>query len=196
CRSPGSCMVMGTASTMASLTEALGMALPGNAAIPAPDSRRLQLAEMSGRQAVQLARDGGPRPSEVMTEAAFENAIRVLAAVGGSTNAVIHLVAIAGRLGLNLPLDRFDEISRRTPWIVNLKPSGAYQMEELFDAGGIPAVMKELEPLLRGDARTITGRSVADNLSFARPARRRDVVASLAEPFSTEGGIAILRGNL
>jgi dihydroxy-acid dehydratase len=196
CRSPGSCMVMGTASTMASLTEALGMALPGNAAIPAPDSRRLQLAEMSGRQAVRLARDGGPRPSEVMTAAAFENAIRVLSAIGGSTNAVIHLAAIAGRLGLDLPLDLFDRISRTTPWIVNLKPSGAFQMEELFDAGGVPSVMKELEPLLRQDARTVTGRSVAENLSHARPARRRDVVATLAEPFGREGGIAILRGNL
>jgi len=145
CRSAGSCMVMGTASTMASMAEALGMALPGNAAIPAPDSRRLQLAELSGRNAVPLARSG-PRPSQIMTEAAFDNAIRVLAAIGGSTNAVIHLTAIAGRLGIELPLERFDQISRATPWLVNLKPSGAYQMEELFDAGGIPAVMKELEP--------------------------------------------------
>jgi len=195
CRSAGSCMVMGTASTMASLAEALGMALPGNAAIPAPDSRRLQLAEMSGRRAVQLARSG-PRPSEVMTEAAFENAMRVLAAIGGSTNAVIHLVAIAGRLGLNLPLDRFDEISRRTPWIVNLKPSGAYQMEELFDAGGIPAVMKELEALLRTDALTVTGKTVGEHLHVFHTARDRNVVAALQEPFGPEGGIAILRGNL
>ncbi|MDQ6674511.1 MAG: dihydroxy-acid dehydratase [Chloroflexota bacterium] len=196
CRSPGSCMVMGTASTMASLGEALGMALPGNAAIPAPDSRRLQLAEMSGRQAVRLARDGGPRPSQVMTAAAFENAIRVLSAIGGSTNAVIHLAAIAGRLGLDLPLDLFDRLSRTTPWIVNLKPSGAFQMEELFDAGGVPSVMKELETLLHSDVLTVTGHSVGENLARARPARRRDVVASLAEPFGAEGGIAILRGNL
>ncbi|MGI9147616.1 MAG: IlvD/Edd family dehydratase [Chloroflexota bacterium] len=196
CRSPGSCMVMGTASTMASLSEALGMALPGNAAIPAPDSRRLQLAEMSGRQAVGLARAGGPRPSEVMTAAAFENAIRVLSAIGGSTNAVIHLAAIAGRLGLDLPLDLFDRVSRTTPWIVNLKPSGAFQMEELFDAGGLPAVMKELEPLLIQGALTVTSHSVGENLARARPSRRRDVVASLSEPFGTQGGIAILRGNL
>jgi dihydroxy-acid dehydratase len=196
CRSPGSCMVMGTASTMASLSEALGMALPGNAAIPAPDSRRLQLAEMSGRQAVRLAREGGPRPSEVMTAAAFENAIRVLAAIGGSTNGVIHLTAIAGRLGLELPLELFDRLSRETPWIVNLKPSGAFQMEELFDAGGVPSVMKELETVLHQDAVTVTGRTVGENLSFARAARRRDVVARLAEPFGPEGGIAVLRGNL
>src|ERR671935_1853430 len=158
-RSAGHCMVMGTASTMASMAEALGMTLPGNAAIPAPDSRRLQMAELSGRHAVRLARSG-PRPSEIMTEAAFDNAVRVLAAIGGSTNAVIHLVAIAGRLGIELPLERFDRIARETPWIVNLKPSGAYQMEELFDAGGLPAVMKELEGLLRPEPITVTGHTV------------------------------------
>ena len=195
CRSAGSCMVMGTASTMASMAEALGMALPGNAAIPAPDSRRLQFAEMSGRQAVRLAR-AGLRPSQVMTEAAFENAIRVLMAIGGSTNAVVHLVAIAGRLGLRLPLDQFDAISRETPWLVNLKPSGEFQMEELFDAGGIPAVMHELAPLLRHEAMTVTGATVGENVAHFRAARRRDVVAAFAEPRSSEGGLAILRGNL
>jgi len=195
CRSAGSCMVMGTASTMASMAEALGMALPGNAAIPAPDSRRLQLAELSGRNAVRLARSG-PRPSQIMTEAAFDNAIRVLAAIGGSTNAVIHLTAIAGRLGIELPLERFDQISRATPWLVNLKPSGAYQMEELFDAGGIPAVMKELEPLLHAEPMTVTGHTVGEHLAEFRPARDRSIIAPLAEPFGPEGGIAILRGNL
>jgi dihydroxy-acid dehydratase len=196
CRSPGSCMVMGTASTMASLSEALGMALPGNAAVPAPDSRRLQLAEMSGRRAVRMALDRGPRPSQILTTAAFENAIRVLAAIGGSTNAVIHLAAIAGRVGVDLPLELFDRLSRKTPWIVNLKPSGEFHMEELFDAGGVPAVMKELEPLLQLDALTVTGRRVGENLAHARPARRRDVIAALQQPFGPEGGIAILRGNL
>ncbi len=195
CRSAGSCMVMGTASTMASMAEALGMALPHNAAIPAPDSRRLQLAELSGRQAVRLAQSG-LRPSDIMTAAAFDNAIRVLAAIGGSTNAVIHLVAIAGRLAIPLPLDRFDAISRTTPWLVNLKPSGAFQMEELFDAGGLPAVMKELAPLLNGDPVTVTGRTVGEHLAEFRPARDRNVVAPLAAPFGAEGGIAILRGNL
>ncbi len=195
CRSAGSCMVMGTASTMASMAEALGMTLPGNAAIPAPDSRRLQLAEMSGRQAVRLARSG-LRPSQVMTEAAFENAIRVLMAIGGSTNAVIHLTAIAGRLGLQLSLDLFDRISRETPWIVNLKPSGDYLMEDLFEAGGIPAVMKELEPLLRPEAMTASEETVGARLARYQPTYNREIVAAREQPLGAEGGLAILKGNL
>ncbi|MDQ3701880.1 MAG: dihydroxy-acid dehydratase [Chloroflexota bacterium] len=195
CRSAGSCMVMGTASTMASMAEALGMALPGNAAIPAPDSRRQQLAEMSGRQAVRLAR-WALRPSDIMTPAAFENAIRVCMAIGGSTNAVVHLIAIAGRLGIDLPLSLFDRLSRETPWIVNLKPSGRFQMEELFDAGGIPAVMKELAPLLHPEPRTVTGRSVGENLTHFRATRDRDVIAPLDQPLGAEGGTVVLSGNL
>jgi dihydroxy-acid dehydratase len=195
CRSAGSCMVMGTASTMACMAEALGMTLPGNAAIPAPDSRRLQLAEMSGRQAVQLALSG-PRPSQVMTRSAFDNAIRVLMAIGGSTNAVIHLVAIAGRLDIELKLEHFDRISRATPWIVNLKPSGAYQMEELFDAGGLPAVLHQLAPLLDHNAMTVSGVTVGERLTHFRPPRDNSVIASLDAPYRAEGGIAILRGNL
>jgi dihydroxy-acid dehydratase len=195
CRSAGSCMVMGTASTMASMAEALGMALPGNAAIPAPDVRRLHLAEMSGRQAVRLAR-WGLRPSDIMTPQAFENAIRVLMALGGSTNAVVHLIAIAGRLGIDLPLELFDRLSRETPWLVNLKPSGRYQMEELFEAGGLPVVLKELEPLLHLGLRTVTGRSIGENLTAVRKTRSRDVVAALEEPLDREGGIVVLRGNL
>src|SRR5919201_4176338 len=132
CRSAGHCMVMGTASTMAACAEALGMMLPGGAAIPAADSRRLRFAEASGRQIVRLAREG-IRPSQIMTRGAFENAIRVLHAVGGSTNAVVHLPAIAGRLGIDLPLDLFDQISRRTPLIANMRPAGQYQMETLFE---------------------------------------------------------------
>jgi dihydroxy-acid dehydratase len=196
CRSAGHCMVMGTASTMASLAEALGMTLPGCAAIPAPDSRRLRLAEASGRQIVAAAA-ADLRPSRILTRAAFENAIRVSMAIGGSTNAVIHLVAIAGRLGIDLPLDRFDELSRSTPLLANLRPSGEFQMEELFAAGGIPAVMQELLPLLDRDALTITGRTVGENLEAACadvPDRR--VIASLSQPLQTEGGTAILRGNL
>lgn len=196
CRSAGSCMVMGTASTMASVAEALGMTLPGNAAIPAADSRRMQLAERSGRLAVDLATTGGPRPSEVLTMAAFENAIRVVMAIGGSTNAVIHLIAIAGRVGIQLPLDLFDQISRETPWIANLKPSGEYQMEELFDAGGIPVVMRELKDLLRTDARTVTGETVGERLARFPRTGRRDVVASLQQPLAPEGGTIVLRGNL
>ncbi len=203
CRSAGHCMVMGTASTMASLAEALGMMLPGGAVIPAPDSRRLRFAEASGRQIVRLAR-AGIRPSQIMTRAAFENAIRVLHAIGGSTNAVVHLPAVAGRLGIELPLDLFDELSRTTPWLANVRPSGQYQMEQLFEAGGIPQVMKELEPLLHHDCLTVTGLTVGQNLSQVPPvsargpyARRvREVIASLDEPFGQEGGLAILRGNL
>ena len=136
-RSPGHCMTMGTASTMAGVAEALGIAPPGNAAIPAPDSRRTLLAEAAGRFAVSLVARG-VKPSHILTPSAFDNAIRVLHAIGGSTNAVIHLVAIAGRLGLRLPLDRFDELSRSTPMLLDLKPSGRFLMEDFFRAGGVP----------------------------------------------------------
>jgi dihydroxy-acid dehydratase len=197
CRSAGTCMVMGTASTMASLAEALGMALPGNAAIPAVDSRRLRLAEQSGLRAVELARAGGPRPSEIMTSRSFENAVRVCAAIGGSTNAVVHLIAIAGRLGISLTLDLFDRLSRSTPLLLNARPVGQYQMEAIFEAGGIPAMMKELEPLLHLDGLTVTGETLGENLASVRPAKDyREVVATLERPFQPEGGLAILRGNL
>src|SRR5881397_1136361 len=163
-RSTGHCMVMGTASTMASMAEALGMTLPGNAAIPAPDSRRLALAEMAGRRAVEMALAGGPKPSQILTAQAFDNAIRADMAIGGSTNAIIHLVAIAGRVGVPLPLARFDELARTTPFLANLRPSGKYLMEDFFYAGGLPAVLKELLPLLHGDAPTVNGRTLADNV--------------------------------
>lgn len=196
-RSAGTCMVMGTASTMASVTEALGMALPGNAAIPAVDSRRLRLAEAAGWRAAAMARTGGPRPSEVMTRAAFENAIRVIAAVGGSTNAVIHLIAVAGRLGIALPLELFDRLARETPLLLSARPSGRYQMEQIFEAGGIPALMKELEPLLQLDLPTVTGQTHRANLaSVPRAERYRAIIATLDHPFQPEGGLAILRGNL
>ena len=193
-RSAGHCMVMGTASTMNSLMEALGMALPGNGAIPASDSRRLQLAQAAGRQIVQLV-EQDIRPSQILTAAAFDNAITLLNAVGGSTNAIVHLPAIAGRVGVNLPLARFDEISRRTPLIANMRPSGEYQMEDLFYAGGIPAVLKELLPLLHGDALTVTGRSLAENVAAAAVSNG-EVIRSLDDPLAPEGGLSILRGNL
>src|SRR6266849_3480822 len=194
CRSAGHCMVMGTASTMTSIAEALGMTLPGCAAIPAPDSRRLHLAEASGRRIVAMAREG-LRPSQILTPKALENAIRVSMAIGGSTNAVIHLVALAGRLGLPLPLDEFDRLSRETPFIANIRPSGQYQMEELFEAGGIPAVMKELAPLLHLDALTVTGQTIGENIARAEVLDRK-VIAPLDQPLLPEGGTAILRGNL
>ncbi len=194
CRSAGHCMVMGTASTMAAITEALGLMLPGGAAIPAPDSRRLRFAEHSGREIVRAVLEE-LRPSRILTPAAFENAIRLCMAIGGSTNAVIHLIAIAGRLGIRLPLELFDDLSRRTPFLVDVKPSGRFQMEELFEAGGVPAVMKELEPLLHGDALTITGKTVRENLTAAE-VLDRNVIRPLAEPLHAEGGTVVLRGNL
>src|SRR5213080_740913 len=194
-RSSGHCMVMGTASTMASMAEALGMTLSGNAAIPAPDSRRLAQAELAGRRAVEMATAGGPKPSEILTARAFDNAIRALMAIGGSTNAIIHLVALAGRAGVPLPLARFDALSRSTPLLVNCKPAGKYLMEDFFYAGGLPAVLKELLPLLHGDALAVNGRTLADNVRDAR-CWNEDVIRPLAIPLAPEGGTVILFGNL
>ena len=194
-RSSGHCMVMGTASTMASMMEALGMTLPGNAAIPAPDSRRLALAELSGRRAVEMALGGGPKPSEILTAAAFDNAIRADMAIGGSTNAIIHLVAVAGRVGVPLPLRRFDELSKTTPLLVNLRPSGKYLMEDFFYAGGLPVVMKELLPLLHAGAATVNGRSMAENVRDAK-CWNADVIRPLNVPLAAEGGTVVLFGNL
>ena len=207
-RSDGHCTVMGTASTMAAMAEALGMALPGSAAIPAPDARRLRMAEASGRQIVETVRQG-IRPGDVMTPRAFENAIRTMMALGGSTNAVIHLAAIAGRRGIQLSLDLFDRIARETPFITNLRPSGTFHMEQLYEAGGVPAVMKELARggLLHLDEPTITGRTIGEDLArlpalgsnatsgtgWSGPER---VVYPLEQPITPQGGIAILRGNL
>src|SRR3954463_15015374 len=194
CRSAGHCTVMGTASTMSSACEALGIALPGSAAIPAPDSRRYRAAEAAGKQIVRVV-EQDLRPSKIMTRPAFENAIRVMMALGGSTNAVVHLLAIAGRLNLDITLDDFDRLARETPLIANIRPSGTWQMEQLFEAGGIPAVMQELLPLLHGDCMTVTGKTIAENVADAR-VRNRDVISPLGAPLSAEGGMAILRGNL
>jgi dihydroxy-acid dehydratase len=194
--STGTCMVMGTASTMAAMTEALGMTLPGMAAIPAPLSRRLRLAEAAGRRIVEMALED-LRPSRILTRAAFENAVRVLMAVGGSTNAVVHLPAIAGRAGVPLGLDDFDRFARTTPMVASVRPSGKYHMEDLAEAGGIPAVMKTLAPLLHLDAATVTGRSLGALLDDVPvPGGWQDVVTTLDRPFKAEGGLAILRGSL
>lgn len=208
CRSDGHCTVMGTASTMAATAEALGIALPGSAAIPAPDSRRLRMAEAVGRQIVQTA-EQGIRPSDVLTARAFENAIRLMMAVGGSTNAVIHLTAMAGRRGIRLPLDLFDRIARETPFIANLRPSGAFHMEQLFEAGGVPAVMKILAGagLLHLDEPTVTGRTISQQLDRVPPLGRdatagsgwygsQQILFPVEAPLAPQGGIAILRGNL
>jgi dihydroxy-acid dehydratase len=193
-RSHGHCMVMGTASTMTSIAEALGMTLPGCASIPAPDSRRKAIAEESGRRIVEMVYED-LKPSKIMTREALENAVTVDMAIGGSTNAVVHLIAIAGRLGIDLTLDDFHRISARTPYLVNVKPSGKYLMEEFFYAGGLPAVMKEILPLLHGEALTVTGKTIAENVAHA-PCHNRDVIRTREEPLDAEGGTLILYGNL
>ena len=193
-RSSGHCSVMGTASTMAIIAEALGMSLPGSAAIPAPDSRRLALAEMAGRRMVEMIAEG-LTPSRIMTKEAFENAITVDMAIGGSTNAVVHLLAIAGRTPHKLVLQDFDTISRRTPFLVNVRPSGEYMMEDFFYAGGVPAVMRELLPNLHGDALTVNGKTIAENVADA-PNHNTEVIRLASNPIYAEGGTVILRGNL
>ena len=193
-RSAGHCTVMGTASTMTSLAEALGMTLTGCANVPAPDSRRLSMAELSGRRIVDMVWED-VRPTRIMTRAAIENAITVDMAIGGSTNAVVHLLAIAGRLGIPLELEDFDKISQRTPYIANVKPSGEFLMEDFYYAGGLPAVMREILPLLHGDAPTVTGKTVRENVENAECCRR-EVIRTTAEPLHREGGTVILYGNL
>ncbi|HUQ92984.1 MAG TPA: IlvD/Edd family dehydratase [Bryobacteraceae bacterium] len=193
-RSAGHCTVMGTASTMASLAEALGMALPGCAAIPAPDSRRLEIAERSGKRIVEMVRED-LRPSQILTRQAFENAVTVDMAIGGSTNAVVHLLAIAGRVKVPLTLEDFDRISRRTPCLVNVKPSGEFLMEEFHAAGGVPVVMRRILHLLHPGSITVTGKSISENVDKAE-CWDDQVIRRLEEPLSEEGGTAILRGNL
>ncbi len=193
-RSSGHCMVMGTASTMTSLAEVLGMTLPSCANIPAADSRSMTIAQESGRRAVDLVKED-LRPSQILTKDAFQNAIRACMSMGGSTNAVIHLCAIAGRLGIQLSLDEFDRISRETPLLVNVKPSGEYLMEDLFYAGGIPALMNEIRTSLHTDAITVTGRSIGENIAAAE-IHNLDVIRPTSNPLNPEGGIAVLKGNL
>jgi dihydroxy-acid dehydratase len=176
------------------MAESLGMTLPGNAAIPGPDSRRLALADRSGQVAVQLAR-GDLRPSRVLTREAFENAIAVDMAIGGSTSAIIHLLALARRAGVALGLDDFDRISRRTPLLANVRPSGEFQMEDFFYAGGIPAVIAQLLPLLRRDSMTVNGRTISENNDGAAILDPR-VIHRLDQPLASEGGTVVLQGNL
>lgn len=195
-RSSGTCNTMGTASTMASMAEALGMALSGNAAIPAVDSRRRVMAQMSGRRIVQMVKDD-LKPSDIMTKQAFENAIRVNGAIGGSTNAVVHLLAIAGRVGVDLTLDDWDRCGRDVATIVNLMPSGQYLMEEFFYAGGLPVVIKRLAEAgqLHRDALTVSGASIWDEVKDAVN-WNEDVIRPMDNPLTPQGGIAVLKGNL
>lgn len=193
-RSAGHCNPMGTASTMASMVEALGFTLPDNAAIPAPDARRRRLAHLSGRRIVEMVQED-LRPSAVLTLPAFENAIRVLSAVGGSSNAVIHLLAIAGRVGVDLSLDDFDRIGSHLPLLANVMPAGEFLMEDFFEAGGIPAVMAELADVLDGDALAVTGQLMREHWA-GRTSWNREVIRTMADPVMSEAGIAVLRGNL
>ncbi|HEV7608564.1 MAG TPA: IlvD/Edd family dehydratase [Steroidobacteraceae bacterium] len=193
-RSKGHCMTMGTASTMASMVEALGVALPGNAAIPAVDARRYRQAQLTGRRIVEMV-DEQMSLSKILTRKAFENAIRVNAAIGGSTNAVIHLLAIAGRIGVPLKLEDWDKIGSELPCLVNLQPSGKFLMEDFYYAGGLPAVMREIKHVLDGTALTVNGRTLGDNIADA-PCWNREVIKELAHPFKAHAGIAVLRGNL
>jgi L-arabonate dehydrase len=193
-RSAGHCMTMGTASTMASMVEALGMGLPTNAAIPAVDSRRYVLAHMAGRRIVEMVRED-LRMSKVLTRQAFENAIRINGAIGGSTNAVVHLLALAGRIGVELKLDDWDRLGHDIPLLVNLMPSGQFLMEDFYYAGGLPAVIRELGDLIHRDALTVNGRTMGENTAEA-PCYNREVIATLKTPFKPAAGIAVLRGNL
>jgi dihydroxy-acid dehydratase len=192
--SVGHCNEMGTASTMAAVVEALGMSLPGSATIPAVDAARIRMAEATGRRAVELAREG-LAPSRILQPEAFDNAVTTLMAIGGGTNAVIHLLAVAGRVGVSLTLDRFDELSRRTPMLVNVRPAGEFLFEQLHHAGGIPAVLRELGDLVHTDALTVTGAPLGDALAAAH-VHDRAVIASRDAPLQPAGGIAVVRGSL
>jgi len=192
----GTCGVMGTASTMASIAEALGMALPGSAAIPAVHADRLRAAEASGRRAVELVHNP-IRPSQVITHKSVENALRVLLAVGGSTNAIVHLTAIAGRTGVKVDLNRLNELSDSTPVLVDLKPTGQFYMSDFYAAGGVGAVLRELKPLLHLDCMTVTGETLGERLAHEEGAWvDRAVVRPLSDPLAREGGLVALFGSL
>jgi L-arabonate dehydrase len=194
CRSNGHCAVMGTASTMACMVESLGLTLPENAAIPAADSRRKVLAHLSGRRIVQMVHED-LRLSQILTREAFENAIMLNASIGGSTNFVIHLLAIAGRIGVDLSLSDFNELCAKVPLLLNLQPSGGYFMEDFYYAGGLPVVIKEMLPFLHGDVITANGKTVAENCNSAE-CFDPNVIGTLEEPIKTLTGLAVVRGNL
>ncbi|PYS59183.1 MAG: dihydroxy-acid dehydratase, partial [Acidobacteria bacterium] len=193
-RSPGHCMTMGTASTMTSLAETLGMTLPGASSIPAVDANHSRMASACGRRIVEMVWED-LKPSDILTPASFENAITADMAIGGSTNAIIHLVALAGRAGIKLDLKTFDDISQRTPMIANLRPSGEYLMEDFYYAGGLRALLKEISELLSLDSLTVAGNSLGANLASARICKP-EVIRSVDNPVSQKGGTAILYGNL
>ena len=194
--SVGTCMVMGTASTMACITETLGLSLPMSATIPAPHAERFRSAEASGRVAAAMAKAKGPRPSELLPPAAFKNAQVVLQAIGGSTNGLVHLTAIAGRTPHAIDLDAFDRIGREVPVLVDLKPSGEHYMEHFHHAGGVPKLLKQLGGLIDLDAKTVTGETLRDIVARAEEVPGQDAIRARDNPIKPEGGIAVLRGNL
>src|SRR5476651_1482574 len=193
--SVGTCSVMGTASTMACVAEALGMLIPGGATPPAVTADRFRIAEKTGAQAVQMAHDR-LTIDKILTPAAFENAMRVLLAIGGSTNAIVHLTAIAGRLGIVIDLATLDRMGRETPVLLDLKPTGQHYMEDFHKAGGMATLLRELKPLLHLDALTVTGRTLGEEIELSGPGYRQDVVRSFSDPIYPQGGLAVLRGNL
>jgi dihydroxy-acid dehydratase len=194
-RSPGTCMTMGTAATMMSITEALGLALPGASSIPAPDSNHAKMATLCGKRAVELVWED-LRPRDILTAESFDNAIVTLMAMGGSTNALIHLVAMAGRAGIKLPLERYNEFSAKTPLLANVRPSGdKYLMEDFYYAGGLRALLAELKDLLHLDCRTVNGRTLGENLAGAR-IYNEDVIRTRNNPLKVSGGLVVLRGSL
>lgn len=194
-RSPGHCMTMGTASTMACMVEALGMSLSGGASIPAVDSRRKRLAQLSGRRIVEMVKED-LKISKILTRDAFENAIKVNAAVGGSSNFIIHLTAIAGRMGVPLNLEDFDDIGSKMPLLVNLMPSGKFLMEDFYYAGGIPAVLKQMQPVLKMDTLTVTGKTHTENIAGGGINYNKEVIYEFEQPIIPEAGITVLKGNL
>jgi len=193
-RSAGHCMTMGTASTMASMVEALGMGLPHNAAIPAVDSRRYVLAQQAGRRIVEMVHED-LRISRILTRQAFENAIRVNAAIGGSSNFILHMLAIAGRVGVPLTLDDFDRVGHHLPLLVDIQPSGKFLMEDFYYAGGVPAVVRELADVIHRDALTVNGKTIGENTADA-PCWNREVIHERAKPIRERAGLAVVRGNL
>jgi dihydroxy-acid dehydratase len=193
--SVGTCSVMGTASTMACIAEALGMTVPGGASPPAVTADRMRVAEETGRQAVRIAKEG-LTIDKILTEKALENAMRVLLAIGGSTNGIVHLTAIAGRMGFDIDLDALDRMGRQTPVLLDLKPSGQHYMEDFHHAGGMATLLRELKPLLHLDALTVSGKTLGEEIEAAGPGFTQDVVRSAASPIYPQGGIAVLRGNL
>jgi dihydroxy-acid dehydratase len=192
---PGHCAEMGTASSMSAICEALGVALPGSSLVPAIDRQRTRIAREVGRRSVRLASQGGPQPDEILDQRAFDNAITLLCAVGGSTNVIIHLLALAGRVGVPLSLDRFDEIGRRVPLIANVQPAGEHLTEKLMTAGGVPALLKRLKPLLHLDARTVDGRTIGEIIGTAE-ILDEDVIRPLDRPVKPGETLVVVKGNL